>query len=127
MSSAVVHASASLSFASRASISSKGRKVALPRLAKSVSTRSNKRGVVVKAETATDLQTSTESSTDLTTYEEGRDSDWNITYFPGMVNIESMIETIFFDGYNEKICVYAPGGAAEQMLLLPLIESIHTR
>jgi len=44
-----------------------------------------------------------------------------------MVNIESMIETIFFDGYNEKICVYAPVGAAEQMLLLPLIESIHTR
>eukprot|EP00976_Prorocentrum_cordatum_P087110 1186773-Prorocentrum_minimum.AAC.1 len=118
---ALGQASASLTVALRASKANASTKVALPHAAKPVLTRGAKRSVAVKA-------VGTELSTDLQeTYDDGRDGDWNITYFPGMTNIESLIDDIYSNGYNKKICLYAPNGVAEQMLLFPLIESIHTR
>lgn len=121
---AVGKASASLTVALRASKASAGRKVALPHAAKPSLSRSTRRNVIVKA---VETKEETQLSTELSDYDDGRDEDWNITYFPGMQNIESMIDEIYANGYNKKICIYAPGGVAEQMLLLPLIESIHTR
>lgn len=48
-------------------------------------------------------------------------------YFPPLTNIESYAELTDTSGVTQKILVYAPGGAGDQLLLFPVLKQIKAK
>jgi len=56
-----------------------------------------------------------------------RDENGYFKYFPPLTNIESYAELTDTNGVTQKILVYAPGGAADQLLLFPVLKQIKSK
>ena len=53
-----------------------------------------------------------------------RDANGEILTWPTQMNLESRAKTLEVSGSAQKILVYAPGSAADQLLLFPMLQHI---